>query len=251
MTKLLIFSSITMAIIIGILIFCGLRIKNQKTKDIFLKVSAILTVFIHYSILWVDYLQTGKASVDGTMLFPIYPCNICMWLLLIVAFVENKKSFFINTLMEFLAVAGSVCGLIGLFANEIFLSDPDFFDYSSLKGLLSHATMIFGTLFILTQGYVKIKAPTLARSTAIGLILFIIIGGIINLTYHIFNLDPVNAMFMLEFPIDIPFVNFFTLGFVGLLVAFMIGHIYELIFISKEDRWYKKLQNKKYKGENK
>ena len=233
-----------MIIIIISLWICNKKIHEQNIKNQILKYTAIITVILHYSGLWVDYFSTGSAQVDSTLLLPVYPCNICMWMLLIVAFFKNKESKIYKVLCEFLALGGTVCGLIGLFANEIFLSDPNFLDYSSLKGLLSHSTMIFGTLFILTQGYVKIETISMTISTGIGLLIFAIDGLIVNTLFSICKLDPVNAMYMLEFPFDIPGGSFITLGILGVLVAFIFSNIYEFIFIEKDERWYHKLRSK-------
>lgn len=242
MTKLLIFSVIMMGIIIVSLIICHKKITNQDTKDSILKLFALLTVIIHYSSLWVDYLTTGVAKVENTMLLPIYPCNVCMWLLLILAFKKNKETFMGKSLMEFLAIGGTLCGLIGLFANEIFLSNPDFSDYDSLKGLLSHSTMIFGTLFILTQGYISIRTISLTMSTAIGLIIFVIDGIFVNTLFALFSLDSVNSMYLLEFPLDIPGINSLSLGILGLCIIFILSTIYEIIHLEKEERWYYKVK---------
>ena len=145
---------------------------------------------------------------------------------------------------EFLSIGGTLCGVIGLFANEIFLSTPDFANWDSLKGLLSHSTMIFGTLFILTQGYVKIKAISLTISCTLGLLLFAVDGGLLILLFRIFKLPEINIMFMLEFPLDIKGANFVTLGLLGIIVSFLIGNIFELIFIKKEERWYYQINRK-------
>lgn len=245
MTKLLIYSIVTMIVILTSLFVINRKITNQNSKDNILKVFAVITVVIHYSSLWVDYFTTGEAQVDSTMLLPVYPCNICMWMLLIVAFMKDKQSALYKLLTEFLAIAGTVCGLIGLFANEIFISNPDFFDYDSLKGLLSHSTMIFGTMFILTQGYVKVRTVSMTISTAIGLCIFAIIGAIVNLIFYLCNLDPVNAMFMLEFPYDIPGASFITLGILGIIVVFIMTSIYELLFLKSSERWYHNINKHK------
>lgn len=238
MTKLLIFA-FSMMILISIgLWYCYRYLKTDKQKDRILKFAAILTVVLHYSSLWVDYLLMGSAEVDNTMLFPIYPCNICMWLLLIVSLMKNKKSFIYKTMVEFLAIAGTVCGLIGLFANEIFITTPDFSNWHSLKGLLSHSTMIFGTLFLLTQGYMQIRVKSLTLSTFLGLMLFAVDGIFIILLFRLFNLPEINAMYILDFPFDIKGGNFITLGILGVVIAFIIANIYELLKLKKEERWY-------------
>ena len=78
MVKLVLFASSVMVIIIITLCICKRKIKQQEVKDKILKITALLSVFFHYSSLWIDFLKYGTASVDNTMLFPIYPCNICM-----------------------------------------------------------------------------------------------------------------------------------------------------------------------------
>ena len=248
MTKLLIYSFSAIFLIIISLFIIFKKVKEENKKDKILKIFAILTVIIHFSSLWVDYLTTGSAEVENTMLFPIYPCNICMWLLLIVAFMKKKDTFIYKSITEFLAIGGTVCGLIGLFANEIFLATPDFFNWDSLKGLLSHTTMIFGTLFLLTQGYVKIKAISLTISCTLGLALFAVDGGLLILLFKLCNLPEINIMFMLDFPLDIKGANFMTLGLLGIIVSFIIGNIFEFIFLKKEERWYYQL-NKNNKTE--
>lgn len=241
MTKLLIYSFIVMTLIIISLFVVYKKVKDETKKDNILKIFAILTVIIHFSSLWVDYLTTGSAEVENTMLFPIYPCNICMWLLLIVSFMKKKDSFIYKTIAEFLAIGGTLCGLIGLFANEIFLATPEFSNWDSLKGLLSHTTMIFGTLFLLTQGYVKIRAISLTISCTLGLLLFAVDGVLLILLFRLCKLPEINIMFMLDFPLDIKGANFMTLGLLGGIVSFIIGNIFEFIFVKKEDRWYYRL----------
>lgn len=248
MEKLLIYSTAAMLLIITGIICCYKKNLTQELKDRILKILAISTVVIHYSSLYVSFFTTGSIEIDSTMILPIYPCNICMWLLLIVSFIKNKNQIFCKISIEFLAVAGTVCGLIGLFANENFLANPSFLDYSSLKGLLSHTTMIAGTLFLFTQGYMRLDTISLTISTACGLLLFIVLGFILNMLYDIFKLDPVNIMFMREFPLDIPGFNFLTLGIAGLIVVFIFGHIYELIMYHKDERWYNNFSFKNKKN---
>lgn len=245
MTKLLIFSIITTLIIIILLYLINRFIKEKSKKDLILKLSALLTVILHYSSLWVSYFTTGKAVIDNTMLLPIYPCNICMWMLLIVSFMKNKESKVYIVLTEFLALGGTICGAIGLYANEIFLANPTFSDYFVLKGLLSHSTMLFGTLMLLTSGYIKIRTFSMTISSAIGLGIFAIIGAIVNTLFEAFELGEVNAMFMLDFPLDIPGANFMTLGILGIIVAFILSTLYEVIFLPEHERWYVKIKKNK------
>ena len=77
----------------------------------------------------------------------------------------------------------------------------------------------------------------------IGLIGFSIIGVIINTLFKIFNIPSVNAMFMLEPPFkEYPFINFLTIGILGLLITFIGILIYEHFTLPKEERWVTKMK---------
>ena len=58
----------------------------------------------HYSSIPYHYFTSGSAMTflkeNPNLLLPIYPCNIVMWLLLIVSFMKDKKSNLFNTLAE-------------------------------------------------------------------------------------------------------------------------------------------------------
>ena len=250
MEKLLIFSFVVLTTIIVTIVIINKKGISKPTKDLLLKIFATLTVALHFSSLWVDYLKTGTATVDNTMLFPIYPCNICMWLLLIYAFGKNKESKVFKTIAEFLAIGGTVCGVIGLVANDIFLRTPSFLVYDSLKGLLSHSSMIFGTMIILCTGYIEIRALSITKSTFAGLMLFATIGALINSLFKMCRIDSVNAMFMEEFPLDMPGANFITMGLLALVVVLLGTTVYEISTLEKTDRWFNKIRNNEGEKEN-
>ncbi len=138
------------------LIFCKLFIKEERNKKTVLKVSGLLTVFIHYSILYVDFFTYGSAEVESSFLIPVYPCNVVMWLLVICAFSKSETSKFKKVLFEFTFYAGVVCGIIGIVFNVNYAHSPSLADYFSLKGMLSHSTMVFGCLYILVGDFIKI-----------------------------------------------------------------------------------------------
>lgn len=234
---------ISAVITAGILVICGIFLKNQKGKDIVLKSSAILTVLIHFSSLWTTYFQTGTPEAQSVMILPIYPCNICMWLLLIVSFLKNKETVFYKLISEFTFWAGTICGIIGLVLNENYGNSAiGMADYEILKGLLSHSTMILGCIYLLVGKYVKIRVFNTLSAIA-GLTLFIVDGLTIIGLHKLFNLDPPNSMFLLGLPYDIPFMNTATIGVFAVLLVFGITCLVEVIAYKKEDRWYTKLKN--------
>jgi len=217
-------------------------VKKQKHKLLWLKVSAIVTVAIHYSPLWVDFFTEGEALVEKSMLLPIYPCNICMWLLLITAFIRPDGRIF-RYLSEFLMLAGVVCAVIGIVFNENYGANPTLANYGILKGLLSHSTMLFGCLYLWVS---RLAVPRMhcLISVIFGLLLFIVDGAIINFLFSALGLDRVNAMYLLSPPFeDLPFINTLTIGIAALTVTFALCAAYELFFVEKENRWYVAARN--------
>ena len=242
--QLSIYNLITLIITAFLLVLCKRKIKNERRKDIVLKLVAVLVVVIHYGSLYIDFFsQKGEAVIENNMLLPIYPCNIVMWLLLIVAFMKNKESMIYKYLSEFTFIGGTLCGLIGVIFNINFLNNPDFLDYSILKGLVSHTVMIFGTIYLYLFDYVKLEVKRTMISIVIGLLIFTIIGLIINILFAIFDIPSVNAMFMLEPPLkDVPIFNFFTIGILGVLASFIGLNVYECFTLPKEERWLTKIR---------
>ena len=231
---------ITIALLLLLARFC----KTEKSKKNSILFFAIITVIIHYSSLWVDFFTTGTATVDPTMLLPLYPCNICMWLLLITASVKKSDRFVYKTMAEFTFWAGCVCGFIGILLNEQYAYNPTLQDYHILKGLLSHSTMIVGAALLGALGYVKIRMRNVL-SVALGLAMFIVVGTCMNALFAHFELPPCNSMFLLGTPYgDNSWLTTKTVGALALAVAFLLCALYEQIFLPKEERWYRLLGNK-------
>ena len=108
---LLLYNLITLLIVTLLLILCKKVIRKERTQDLVLKSVSIAVVIIHFSSLYVDFFNTGEAILEDNMLIPIYPCNLVMWLLLIVAFMKKKDSNIYKYLAEFTFIGGTICGL--------------------------------------------------------------------------------------------------------------------------------------------
>ena len=242
-----IFMICSAVLIIALLVVFGLFVKRQTFKDLILKISAVLTVIIHYSTLYVDFFTTGSAQVAEPMLLPIYPCNIAMWLLLIVAFYKNKNSKVFNLLAVATFYLGIVGGVFGIMLNEIYASTPNLADWDVLNGLLSHAVMLLGCIYLLVGKYIKVRVSNLF-SIVLGLLFLLVDGWIIIGLYSIFKLEPPNSMFLLKPPIaSLPWFNTYLIGIIAILLFFIITAIYEQIAVKKEDRWYEKIKNRRKK----
>ena len=216
------------------LIILGRRyLKTAEAHNLAVRACAIVTVLLHISPLWVDYLSEGSATVESVMLFPIHPCNVCMWLLLLITYLK-RDSLAYKLLSEFLLLGGTVCGVIGLVFNENFGNNPTLADWGVFKGMLSHSTMILGTLYLGFSGLVKIRFRCTVSVTA-GLLILFIDGLIINGIYALFELDPCNSMYLLEPPFEnMPWLTTLVMGIAGMVVAFAITTLYERIVLKKK-----------------
>ncbi len=232
----------------GLLILARVFVKEQNSKNKILKIAAIVTVLLHYSNIWVEYLTTGRAEVENNHLFPVYPCNVMMWLLLLAAYRKDKEDTFFVMLAEFVFWGGILCGSIGIIFNFNYDNTPSLLDYDVLKGLVSHSTMLFGCIYVLVGGYIKIRVFNVV-SCAVGAMFFLLDGFLVNSIYHIFRLEPVNAMYLLESPFpSMPWFSPILMGVIGLSLLFICLAIYETRF-PKEERWYHKLKNFREKRE--
>ena len=230
-----------------ILVAAKFLIKKQKSKDFFLRFWAVLTVVVHFSSIYTDYYieKITNPELGLSLFIPAYACNVCMWLLVIVAFAK-KRGTFISLLSHFVALGGIVCGIVGILINENYgafgANNPGLnpmTDYEVVKGLVSHSTMLIGALYLLVGDYVKIRVKRTTLGVTIGLTIFLIDGLVVNGLNRLFNMPDVNSMYLHSVPFDaFPWVNTLTIGMAGVWVAFVIGMIVERITLPKEKRWY-------------
>lgn len=239
----ILFMVISAVVMTLLLIFASIYVKEAKTKNRILLFSALLTVIIHYSSLYVDFFTTGKAEISSNMILAVYPCNVAMWLLLICALWKNKESKAFQIIAQFTFYLGVVGGIVGIVFNEIYSLNPNLLDWNTLKGLVSHVTMLFGCIYLLTGKYIRIRVIENMISLVSGLILLVLDGLFVIGLYRIFNLDPPNTMYLLEAPFQaLPWINTYVIGIAAVVVLFIITATYEQIALPKEERWYNKIK---------
>lgn len=248
----IIYMIVSAIITIVLLVLAGLFVKKEKYQLLIIRSLAIITVGLHFSDLYVQFFQTGTATVASVQLLPIYPCNIMMWLLLIGAFIKNRDHKIAKILLEFTFYAGILCGILGIVLNENYDSNPTLTDWFVLKGLLSHSTMVMGCIYILVARFIKIRVSN-CFSIFCGLILFIVDGLIINGLYLVFGLGECNSMYLQSPPFPAaPWFSQWLMGLIGLALAFVITVVYEQIALPPAERWYTRLKNRQQlKGETK
>lgn len=235
-------------VISGIITTVGLwaaarYIKIPKHKDILLKISAISTVVLHYSNIWVDFFSNGgTAVVENNHILMVYPCNIIMWFLFAVALSDKKDSLIIRILTEFTFWGGIICGSIGIIFNINYANNPSLLDYGILKGLLSHSTMLFGCIYLLVGGYFKIRVFNVL-SCILGLLFFIVDGLAVNCLYKIFEIPQVDAMFLETVLIpEYPWISVHLLAAIAVLILFACLALYEKKCLPEDERWDTRLR---------
>jgi hypothetical protein len=217
--------------------------QDEKTKNRILLISAVSTVILHYSNIWVEYfISGGTSTLENNHILPIYPCNVVMWMLFACALIQNKKCLVFRMLSDFCFYVGTLCGILGIVLNFNFDNTPTLTDYSVLKGMLSHSTMLFGCLYILVGRYIKLRVSNVV-SIAAGLCIFLACGAFANALYEHFGMTAPDGMWLREN--DYLSFSPVLLGFVAVPLLFIPLHIREMR-LPVEERWYTKLLGRKH-----
>jgi uncharacterized membrane protein SirB2 len=217
----LLYIFISLSLTVLLLVLAYKYFKTQTSKDRFLKFCGLITFFLHISVLWVDFLGDGSASVPDNILFPKYFCNFMMYMLLITAFLDNKKSKTFQAVAIITAYGGFYGAMISLFYPDYYLGSPSMLEWGVLKSMLSHSTMLLGSVWILVGNFVSIR-PSNAIVYTGGLLGCGVIGVIVNYLFEINGLYDPNAMYLHQPPLsDVPFFNCWTIA--GLMVLLILA----------------------------
>jgi len=240
-TQHILYMVISGLLTVALLVAAKCFVHRDYTKNKILKFFAIITVVIHYSNLWVDFFASGgSAYIENNHILPVYPCNVVMWMLLIAALMEDKKSLPFQLLSEFCFFGGTVCGVLGIVLNANFGHTPTLADYDILKGMLSHSTMLFGCLYMLVGDFVRIRVFNTV-SVTFGLGVFVLCGTMVDKLYEHYGMVPPDAMFLRNNPYlkESPVV----LGIWAIGILFCLLALWEQR-LPKEERWYSKLKTR-------
>lgn len=233
MIKLLLFSIIMMIIVILLLIIVNKYVVEEKNQNILFIITSLLTVIIHY-LPFIVSLFKGKILTDNIYYLPVYPCNVIMWLNIIMCFFIKKKNVVFQTLADFSFFCGTICGLIGLFLNENFLNNPIFLDLINIKGLFSHVVMIFTCLSIGVFKWIKVNTLRNTIHLLIGCFIFVICHLYTNLILKLRGLEKVDAFYINKMFEKGAYLNFFTISLLGLIIIIVGTKIYEKIKLRGE-----------------
>ena len=163
--------------------------------------------------------------MENNHLLPVYPCNVVMWMLLIVACMKEKKGLWFDMLAEFCFYGGTVCGVLGIVLNTNFDNTPTLADYDVLKGLLSHSTMLFGCLYMLIGGYIRIRVFN-SVSIMAGLLCFISCGMAVDSLYIACGMEAPDGMWLRSNEyVSVPPL---LLGALAPVIVFIVLSLWEL-----------------------
>lgn len=233
---------ISSIVTVGLLLLFS-RVRSPNGKALILKSTGIATVVIHVSSVWVEFLILGHAEAYANILFPIFFCNLAMYMLLISGLIRNKEGLAFRWISTFAAYAGTIGALISLFYPDYYLAQPDFWDWGIFKSFISHSVMMIGSLYLFVGGYVKIRVFNLIPYSA-GLIFTLFVGLAVNGLFAACGLEMPNAMFLLGSPIEeIPFFNGYGIGLLMICLILLFTVTWEFFAVPKGERWYNRLKD--------
>ncbi|TVP85207.1 MAG: hypothetical protein EA375_04740 [Acholeplasmataceae bacterium] len=232
---------VSLALTIIVLVLGKRHLKSAFTKDVFLKFFALSTFFLHLSPLWVDYLRHGAANVAANMIFPIFFCNLSMYMLVVAAFWANKQGKSFQAFAIVTAYGGVFGALISLFYPSYYLGAASMFEWGVFKSLVSHSTMLIGAAWLFIAGYFKIRL-TNTLVFAFGLIFYGFAGVIVNTLYEAFGLPDPNAMYLSQPPLaEAPFLNAYAIALIMLILIGGFSLTYERYACAPSERTIKRL----------
>jgi hypothetical protein len=227
---------ISLSLTVILLVLAKRNLKTFKHKMLFFNISAILTFFLHISILWVDFFRNGSAGVPDNILFPIFFCNLTMYLMIFVSLYPNKNSKLFNMFCLVVGYGGFFGAMISLMYPSYYLGAASMFEWGVFKSMLSHSTMLLGSTWLIVGGFFKIK-PYNAIIYFVGLLFYGLVGIIVNQSFSYFGLYNPNAMYLDHPPLsDVPILNFFVIAMLMVLLISIFGFIYQYVLKSAESK---------------
>ena len=251
MEKLIIFNCMLLLIIFIGLFLCKKFIRTEKSKNLTLFFSSVLTILCHYSTLIYLCIINGDSleylKQNPNLLLPIYPCNVVMWGCLIYGVLRNKESKVSLFLADYLFWFGIFSTLVGMFANVDFINNPTFKDYEVTKSIVAHATLLFNVVLIYVFGYIKVDLIKNMKHIIISVIMMYLIGLYCNKIFEVLvsyeEAYSVNSMFIIHSPFDgVPFLVYPVIASVSLVLYFILFFIWELFIYPKGNRWYNRIK---------
>jgi hypothetical protein len=125
----------------------------EKQKDWVLITLTWITFLLHISYMWYTGILNGSGvgEASRSILFPLYSCNLSMYLLLALLFIPKGK------IWDIIATATAYAGLIGgIVSVADYLMSPNWQSYEFIRSLFSHMALTAGCIWLFIK-YIKIS----------------------------------------------------------------------------------------------
>jgi hypothetical protein len=194
--------------------------KETKKDWIFISL-AWATFLLHISYMWYTGIAEGSGSGEAprSVLFPLYSCNLTMYLLMTLLFIPKGK------LWDIIATATAYAGFIGGFVSvaDYLLISPNWKSYEFIKSLLSHTTLTLGCLWLFIK-YIKISVKDILPCLYYcGLCLF-------DASILLWLLPKANPMWMRIPLVDgVPFLMGYNIAWIFILSVSAFCFVWDLI----------------------
>jgi hypothetical protein len=156
---------------------------------------------------------SGYGEAPRSVLFPLYSCNVSMYLLLALCFIKKGKVF------DIIAAAVAYAGTIGALTSVAdYLMSPNWQSFEFVKSLVSHILLFFGCIWLFIK-YVDIGIKNIIP--CLYYTAFCLADGILLM----WLLPEANPMWLREPVVDgVNFLSGWNLGWMFLLaVAAFLG----------------------------
>lgn len=223
----IIYITISLILTILILFLATKYLKKQNHKNIFLVSTGIVCFLSHISHLWLQFFtNNGVAQINDYILFPLYFCNLMMFLLLVLSLLTNKNSKFFQVLAVFTFYGGMLGSTISLIYPDYYVSSGGNVDYYVIKSFMSHSILMIGAMWLYLGGFFK---PRLSNVIwyFIGLVVTGLLGFITNVMYEVFLNRQANAMWMQAPAIEGTPFDGWLLAFLSLIIVTCVSLYFE------------------------
>lgn len=249
MLELVIFNCILL-IIVAVALFAAKRtVKTDRARNVWLLGAAVVTILFHYSELIFRCITASGAleylKDNPNLILPIYPCNVVMWSCLILAFTK-KDTKAGKLLIDYVFWFGIFSTLIGMFANVDFILNPTLADYTNVKSIGAHATLLFNVLLLPVFKMIRFDFLQNMKHMTISVVGMYLIGLYCNLVYRVMISDAaaydVNSMFIIHSPFEgVEFLKYPIIAMIGLVLYCILFFVCKLIAYKKGERFYDRL----------
>lgn len=220
-----------------------------KGENIAFLIGALLTTLTHYLPIIIGLVKGEHytlMTLENNYYLPVWPCNMLMWLNMIMIPFMFKRGKVIEIVSPFIFFFGTLGATLGLVANINYFHTPDWTDLSIVKGLVSHVFLIFTCVSVKVFNLFKIRTVNTIISCFVGITAFVLCELFSNYILTLQGKDTVDALMLYGSSYG-KWINFFTVAPIVFILLLTITTIYEIKVLPIEDRWYSKLFRKEQK----